>query len=137
MRPCLKKNYRAWRDGSGIRSNGCSSRGPEFHSRHPHGSSQLSVAPVPEDLTPSHRHTCRQNTSVREFKNILILFIYLFIFGFSRQGFSVSPWLSWNSLCRPGWPQTQKSTCLCLPSAWIEGVRHHCPAGQWHFNFLK
>ncbi|EDL10774.1 mCG53597, partial [Mus musculus] len=20
-----------------------------------------------------------------------------------------------NSLCRPGWPQTQKSTCLCLP----------------------
>jgi hypothetical protein len=45
--------------------------------------------------------------------------------GGSRQGFSVSPWLSWNSLCRPGWPRTQKSTCLCLPSAGIKGVRHH------------
>jgi hypothetical protein len=39
------------------------------------------------------------------------------------------PWMSWNSLCRPGWPQTQKSACLCLPSAGIKGVRHHCPAG--------
>jgi hypothetical protein len=24
--------------------------------------------------------------------------------GVPRQGFSVYPWLSWNSLCRPGWP---------------------------------
>jgi hypothetical protein len=30
--------------------------------------------------------------------------------------------------CRPGWPRTQKSICLCLPSAGIKGVRHHCPA---------
>jgi hypothetical protein len=29
---------------------------------------------------------------------------------------------------RPGWPQTQKSTCLCLPSAGIKGVCHHCLA---------
>jgi hypothetical protein len=45
-----------------------------------------------------------------------------------RLGFSVYPWLSWNSLCRPGWHQTQKSACLCLPSAGIKGVHHHCPA---------
>jgi hypothetical protein len=32
----------------------------------------------------------------------LYLFIYLF---FLRQGFSVYPCLSWNLLCRPGWPQ--------------------------------
>jgi hypothetical protein len=44
-----------------------------------------------------------------------------------RQGFSVQPWQSWNSLCRPGWPRTQKFTCLCLPSARIEGVCHHFP----------
>jgi hypothetical protein len=31
----------------------------------------------------------------------------------------------WNSLCRPGWPRTQKSACLCLPSAGIKGVCHH------------
>jgi hypothetical protein len=37
----------------------------------------------------------------------------------------VQPWLSWNSLCRPGCPGTQKSACLCLPSAGIKGVRHH------------
>jgi hypothetical protein len=31
------------------------------------------------------------------------LFVCLFfVFVFSRQGFSVWPWLSWNSLCRPG-----------------------------------
>jgi hypothetical protein len=53
---------------------------------------------------------------------------FLFFFFFLRQGFSVNPWLFWNSLCRPGWPQTQKSACLCLPSAGIKGVHHHCPA---------
>jgi hypothetical protein len=32
------------------------------------------------------------------------LFVCLFgwLVGFLRQGFSVEPWLSWNSLCRPG-----------------------------------
>jgi hypothetical protein len=29
------------------------------------------------------------------------------------------------SLCSPGWSRTQKSACLCLPSAGIKGVRHH------------
>ncbi|XP_052014819.1 carbonyl reductase [NADPH] 3 isoform X2 [Apodemus sylvaticus] len=28
--------------------------------------------------------------------------------------------LVWNSLCRPGCPRTQKSTCLCLPSSGIK-----------------
>jgi hypothetical protein len=51
---------------------------------------------------------------------------FFFFFGFSKQGFSVwLSWLSWNSLCRPGWPRTQKFACLCLPSAGIKGVRHH------------
>jgi hypothetical protein len=57
-------------------------------------------------------------------------------FGFSRQGFSLQPWLSWNSLCRPGWPGTQKSACLCLPSAGIKGVRHHHPAFFFFFFFF-
>jgi hypothetical protein len=51
--------------------------------------------------------------------------LVVFFFGFSRQGFSVWPWLSWNSLCRPGCPQTRKSTCLCLPSAGINSWRDH------------
>jgi hypothetical protein len=49
------------------------------------------------------------------------LFCFCFCCCSSRQGFSVWPWLSWNSLCRPGWPPTQKSACLCLPSAKIKG----------------
>jgi hypothetical protein len=52
----------------------------------------------------------------------LSFFLSFSFFGFLRQGFSVWPWLSWNSLCRPGWPRTQKSACLCLPSAGIKGV---------------
>ena len=28
-------------------------------------------------------------------------------------------------LCRPGWPHTQKSACLCLPRAGIKGMCHH------------
>jgi hypothetical protein len=47
--------------------------------------------------------------------------------GFETGFLCVYSWLSWNSLCRPGWPRTQKSACLCLPSAGIKSVCHHCP----------
>ena len=35
---------------------------------------------------------------------LLLFWFFLFCFVFLRQGFSVQPWLSWNSLCRLGWP---------------------------------
>jgi hypothetical protein len=54
-----------------------------------------------------------------------LFYFILFYFWFSETGFLYIVPLSWNSLCRPGWPRTQKSTCLCLPSAGIKGVRHH------------
>ena len=44
--------------------NDCSSRGPRFNSLHSSGHSQLSEL----DLTPSYRHTCRQNTNVHKMK---------------------------------------------------------------------
>ena len=47
---CLKTN-RNWRDGFSVESTGCSSRQPCFCSQHPHGTSQLSVTPVPGDPT--------------------------------------------------------------------------------------
>jgi hypothetical protein len=34
------------------------------------------------------------------------------------------------TLCRPGYPQTQSSAYLSLPSAGIEGMRHHCLAPE-------
>ena len=46
-------------------------------------------------------------SSFKLFKNHNLFFF--FFFGFLRQGFSVYTWLSWNSLCRPGWPQTQRA----------------------------
>jgi hypothetical protein len=42
-----------WRDGSVVKSMGCSSRGSRFNSQHPHGTSHLFVTPVREDLTVS------------------------------------------------------------------------------------
>jgi hypothetical protein len=47
---------------------------------------------------------------------VVVVFVFVFVF---------ETWLSWNSLCRLGWPQTQKSACLCLQSAGIKGMRHH------------
>jgi hypothetical protein len=38
-----KFENQGWRDGSVVKSTGCSSRGPEFKSQQPHGSSQPSV----------------------------------------------------------------------------------------------
>ena len=42
--------------------------------------------------------------------------------------------LSWNSLCRPGWSQTQRSACFYPLSARIKGVCHHCPANVTHLT---
>ena len=51
---------------------------------------------------------------------------YRLAFGVLETGFlcrfGASPV---TSSCRPGWAQTQRSTCLCLPSAGIKGVQHH------------
>ena len=57
----------------------------------------------------------------------------LFVCLFFETGFLCVAWPSRNSLCRPGQPQTQKSACLCLPSARIKGELHHCPARE---NFI-
>ena len=38
---------RDWRDGSMVKSTGCSSREPRFNSQHPHSHSQPTVPPVP------------------------------------------------------------------------------------------
>ena len=52
-------------------------------------------------------------------------YYFFFILFFSKQSFSVEPWLFWNLLCRPGGPWTQRSACLCFPSAGIKGMCHH------------
>ena len=57
------------------------------------------------------------------------LFVCLFgwLVGFSRQDLC-SPGCPGTQFYRPGWPRSQKSSCLCLPRAGIKGMGHHCPA---------
>lgn len=43
--------------------------------------------------------------------------VFCFCFCFFKTGFL---WLSWNSLCRPGCPWTQRFTCLCLLNAGLK-----------------
>jgi hypothetical protein len=47
----LKAWLQGWRHGLAFKSTGCSFKGLRFTSQYPHGSSQLSVTPVPGDLT--------------------------------------------------------------------------------------
>jgi hypothetical protein len=54
-----------------------------------------------------------------------LVFGFWFLVFFFKTGFLCIAWLSWNSLCRPSWPRTQKSACLYLLSAGIKGVHHH------------
>ena len=51
----------------------------------------------------------------------LYVCMFVCLFLFFDTGFLCVAQLSWNSLWRLGWPQTQKSTCLWLPSAGIKG----------------
>lgn len=37
---------------------------------------------------------------------LYLLFLFLLLFTFLRQGLAMLLWLIWNSLFRPGWPQT-------------------------------
>ena len=53
--------------------------------------------------------------------------IFVIAFLFFETGFFCIA-LAALELCWSGWPHTQRSTCLCLPSAEIKGMRHHCPA---------
>jgi hypothetical protein len=55
---------------------------------------------------------------------VFVFVCFLFFFR-DRVSLCSSGCPGTNSLCRPGWPQTQKSAYLCLQSARIKGVNHH------------
>ena len=55
-------------------------------------------------------------------------FYFKLFFCFLRQGFSVALESSWNSLYRPVGLNSQRSACLCLLNAGIEGIHHQCLA---------
>ena len=53
----------------------------------------------------------------------VFLFFFFLVFGFWFLVFGDRV-----SLYSPGCPRIQKSACLCLPSAGIKGMHHHCLA---------
>ena len=63
----VRKN-RGMRDGSVVKSTGCSSREAGFNSQDFRGSLHLAVIPVPGDPTPSYRHACKQNNNAHTIK---------------------------------------------------------------------
>ena len=85
---------------------------------------------------------CQAGTPLDSFVWLLIVFVFVLfvcLFSFvSRQACSVYAWLFWNSLYRPGWPQTQRFTCLCLclPSAGSEVECHRSMAYSSVFKLL-
>lgn len=60
--------------------------------------------------------------------NWWVSFIHSFIFGFLRQGFSVQSWLSWNLLCRSGWPQLRDPPA---PASQVLGKACATTFGNW------
>ena len=77
--------------------------------------------------------TLKKNTKIlKKIKNIqecktdpktvcvFVWFCFLGFLSFWRLVFSVFLWLSWSSLCRPGWPRTQKSTTSASQVLWLK-----------------
>jgi hypothetical protein len=68
------------------KSMACSSRGPGFNSQHTDASSQLStIIPVSGDPTPSHRHTCRQNTKIYIYIHMCVCVFKEYIYVYSLK----------------------------------------------------
>ena len=53
------------------------------------------------------------------------LFVCLFVFDRALVSLYMLSWLSWNSLCRPGWPRTQRFACLSTESTKAVSVILH------------
>jgi hypothetical protein len=65
----------------------------------------------------------------RRVDRIAFLLIIFYIFGGGAQVFSMWPWLSWNSLCRLGWPASHRDRpYLYLLSAGIKSLYHQAPS---------
>jgi hypothetical protein len=59
------------------------------------------------------------------------------IFFFFKMRFLFIVLAVQDSLCRPGWSRTQRSTSLCFLSAAIKGVYHHYPSNNWFLRITQ
>lgn len=64
----------------------------------------------------------------------IVLFVVVAAVFWDRVVSGPFLWPSWNLPCRLGWAQIQRLPCLCLLSAKITGVHHHCPVKLFIYN---
>ena len=59
--------------------------------------------------------------------------VLIFVDGFVllRQGFPMLPWQTWNSLCKPRWPQTHKYSASSV--MWLKALCHLAGMGVFCF----
>jgi hypothetical protein len=81
----------------------------------------------PTTASPGYTNTPenKDNDLKSYFLKIIEVWFGLVWFWFFETGLLCVVLAVLNSLCRPGWPRTQKSTCLYLPSTGIKGLHHH------------
>jgi hypothetical protein len=76
-------------------------------------------------LTYKSRFLCHKNQLNFIYNDNGKVFLFVCLFVFRDRVSLYSPGCPGTHFCRPGWPRTQKSVCLCLQSAGIKGVHHH------------
>ena len=122
---CLTLNFskEVWRSGSEVRNADCSFRGPRFSSQH------LYQVANSTRVSNVFWHTDIQTYTHRQIW-LVIWFGLVLETGFLCVALAVLEFYG------PGWPRTQRSTCLCLLSAGIKDVHHHARL-QINFFFPK
>ena len=85
---------------------------------------QNTVCPL-QRVLDAPTHPKKQDSDLKSYLMMLVedfLLVCLFVLFFETAFLCIA--LAVLELCRPGWPRTQKSACLCLRSAGIKDVRH-------------
>jgi hypothetical protein len=83
---------------------------------------QNTVCPL-QRVLDAPTHPKKQDSDLKSYLMMLVedfLLVCLFVLFFETAFLCIA--LAVLELCRPGWPRTQKSTCLCLLSAVIKRI---------------
>ena len=81
---------------------------------HPDETAALMLSPMSSlRICCSQISQCLLVLSMWTFSTIFSLNLFYFL----EKGSYCITWMARNTLCRPCWSQTQRSTCLCFPSA--------------------
>ena len=71
------------------------------------------------------RHPCQARC-----RFLFVVIVVCFVMFFLGQSFSMYPWLSWNSLCRPGWLQTHRDPPASVFASQVLGLQAYATTIQ-------